>query len=117
MVWSLVRADLGKLSNDIPVKIAILRKVSRENSSSVLAPGSSCHRFRVLMLAWSRGPTLSLPTNPEHGGDSTRDHFRDEAGHWPMSACLRVSASAAEFSAPDFDQNMPDNIENFVIKM
>jgi len=75
---------------------------------------SSVQGIDVGLVSWANA---LIPTNPEHGGHSTRDHFRDEAGHWPMSACLRVSASAAEFSAPDFDQNMPDNIENFVIKM
>jgi len=47
--------------------------------------------------AFLTSPHGASPYSKRSGarGDSTRDHFRDDAGYWPMSACLRVSASAA----------------------
>jgi len=49
---------------------------------------SSVQGIDVGLVSWANA---LIPTNPEHEGDSTHDHFRDDAGYWPMSACLRVS--------------------------
>jgi len=56
---------------------------------------------RQVVAKYIAPPGLVLISNQSGArGDSTRDHFRDNAGYWPMSARLRVSASASSCPNP-----------------